>query len=150
MRRLERRVGLAQQERDRVRGLVGRLHAEHEFEFLRSRVVPGEAAFRLEEHRINRLGLELAVQHQHRRIVARELGADLLAIGRGLDVSTALSPASGDHIGQRRILETSWADPACLDRRIDIGGVGRRAGDAGEAKGTVVGHHDRAGFLANI
>ena len=79
---LNGRPRLARAERDRLRGLVGRLHAEHELEVLAAGVVPGEPAFRLEEHRIDRLGLEFAVQHQERRIFRCELGADLLAVGR--------------------------------------------------------------------
>ena len=57
-RRLERSAGLAEQERDRLGGLVGRLNAEHEFEFAVLGVVPAETAFRLEKHRIDGLGLE--------------------------------------------------------------------------------------------
>ena len=79
-------LGFAQQERDRLRGLVRRLHPEHELEVLAARVVPGETAFRLEKHRIDGLGLEFAVQHQQAGLLAGKLGADLLAVGRGLGV----------------------------------------------------------------
>src|SRR6202011_3315664 len=48
-RRLERGAGLAEKERDRRRGLVGRLHAEYELELIRLLIVPGETAFRLEK-----------------------------------------------------------------------------------------------------
>ena len=85
-RRLEGGAGVAEQIRDRFRGLVGRLHAEHEFEAAALPVVPGETGFRLEKHRVDRLGLELAVEHQQVRIVGRQLAADLLAIDRGLGV----------------------------------------------------------------
>ena len=49
-------------------------------------VIPGKAAFRFEKHRIDRLGLEFAVQHQERRIVGCEFRADLFAIGRGFGI----------------------------------------------------------------
>ena len=97
---LKRRAGFAEQERDRLRGLVRRLHAEHELEVLAARVVPGDAAFRLEKHRVDRLGLEFAVQHQQRRIVRGKLGADLLAVGRGLGVGApGLDPRAASSIG---------------------------------------------------
>ena len=50
------RVGLkaaarfAQKEHDGFRVLERRLYAEHELEVLTARVVPGDAAFRLEKH----------------------------------------------------------------------------------------------------
>ena len=104
-RRLERRARLAQQVRDRFSGLVGRLHAEHELEVLSPAVVPGEAAFRLEKHRIDGLRFEFAVEHQQRRIVRRKLGADLLAIGRGLGVRRLRFPSRAATIPERRVLE---------------------------------------------
>ena len=67
--RLERLACLAEQKRNRGGGLVWRLHPEHELEDLAVRVVPGETAFRFEEHRVDRLGLEFPVEHQHGGIV---------------------------------------------------------------------------------
>src|SRR4051794_36053738 len=61
VRRLVGRAGLAEQMRDRLRRLVGRLDAKQQFEIAALAVVPGEPAFRLEEHRVDRLRLELAV-----------------------------------------------------------------------------------------
>ena len=75
VRRAEFRIGLAEQKCDRFRGFVGRLHADDERERLAARVVPRKPAFRLEKHRIDRLGVELTVQHQERRIVRRQLRA---------------------------------------------------------------------------
>jgi len=49
-RRLESSAGFAQKERDGFRVLERRLHPEHELEVLAARVVPGDAAFRLEKH----------------------------------------------------------------------------------------------------
>jgi len=53
--RLERRARLAEQERDRLGRLVGRLNAEHEFESFVFPVVPAEPAFRFQKHRVDRL-----------------------------------------------------------------------------------------------
>ena len=89
-RRLERRARLAEQIGDSIGRLVRRLHAEHEFELSRFRAVPGEPAFRLEEHRIDGLRLELAIEHQQVRIFRRKAGADLLAIGRSLGVGALI------------------------------------------------------------
>ena len=114
MRRPERRARLAQQKRDRLRRLIGRLHAEHQFEFLVVLVVPGEAGFRLQKHRIDRLGVELAVQHQQFRIVRGEFGADRIAQRGGLAVSGLGFLRERRPHRQRRILETFWADPAGL------------------------------------
>ena len=131
-------AGLAEQERDRGRGLVRRLDAEHELEVFAARIVPGEAAFRFEEHRVDGLGLEFAVEHQHRRIVPGEQRPDLLAVGRGLGVVRPLLDRQRPPDRPLGVLEFSGADPAFLDRRINIRRVGRRAGDAGEAIGAVV------------
>jgi len=64
-------VGFAEEKGDGPRRVVGRLHADHEFEALAARVVPGETAFRFEKHRIRRLRLELPFEHQTCRIVGR-------------------------------------------------------------------------------
>ena len=74
------RLGVAEQICDRCRDLVGRLRADNELEVLARLVKPGKAAFRLEKHRVDRLGLEFTLQHQKRRIVRREFRADLLAM----------------------------------------------------------------------
>ena len=102
---LNGRAGFAEQERDRLGGLVGRLHAEHELEIPAARVVPGETAFRLEKHRIDGLGLEFAVQHQKAGIVRCEFRADLLAIGRGLGIGRRASSASGAQTGASDVLK---------------------------------------------
>jgi hypothetical protein len=49
-----------------------------------------------------------------------------------------------------RAVKESRADPAILDRRVDIGCVGSRATNARETKLAVVGHFDRAGFVAEL
>ena len=71
-RRLEGSAGLAKQMRDRLRRLVGRLHAQHQFEAAALPVVPGKTGLRFEKHRIDRLRLELAIEHQKIRIFGRE------------------------------------------------------------------------------
>ena len=86
MRRLVCGLGFAEQIRDRFSRLVGRLHADHQFEILAAGVVPSEAAFRLEKHRVNGLSFELPLQHQMRRIIRRKLGANLFAVVRRLRV----------------------------------------------------------------
>ena len=58
--------------------------------------------------------------------------------------------ASGAQTGSRRVLELAGADPALLDRRVDVRRVGRRAGHAREAIRAVGRHRDRAGFLAEL
>ena len=148
--RLERVAGLAQQKRDRGRGLVGRLHPEHQLEAFAVRVVPGETAFRLEEHRVDGLGLEFPVEHQQGRIVPGEQRPDLLAVGRALGVGRPLLDRERLPDRTPGTFEFSGADPAFLDRRINIGSIGCRAGDAGEAIGTVVGHRYRSGFRAEL
>ncbi len=116
-RRLEGRARLAQHERDRLRDLVRRLHPEHEFEILAAGVVPGDAAFRLEKHRIDGLGLELAIQHQQGRILRGKLGADLLAVGRSLSrKGSPLPAASGDQTGSGVFWICAGLNPTRLDR----------------------------------
>src|SRR5712691_7706680 len=68
VRRLERSPRVAEHIGKLFSGLVRRLHAEHEREVFGARVVPGEPAFRLKEHRVDGLRFELAVKHQQRRI----------------------------------------------------------------------------------
>ena len=70
-RRLERSAGLAKQMRDRLRRLVGRLHTQHQFEAAALPVVPREAGLRFEKHRIDRLRLEFALEHQKIRSFGR-------------------------------------------------------------------------------
>ena len=90
--------GLRQACRQRLGGFVRRLHAEHELEVLGTRVVPGEPAFRLEEHRVDGLRLELVVERQRRRIGRRKLGADPLAIDGRLGIGRPGWVASGAQI----------------------------------------------------
>ena len=80
MRGLEGRLGIAEQIRDRCRYLGGRLHADNQIKVLASGVIPGKPAFRLKSHRVDRLGLEFAVQHQKCRIFRIELGANPFAV----------------------------------------------------------------------
>ena len=84
--RLELAACLAEQVRDCRSGFVRRLGTQHEFEFLAAGVVPGEAGFGFEGHRVDGLGLEFAVEHQERKILRVKLGADLLAVNRGCDI----------------------------------------------------------------
>src|SRR6476660_733923 len=65
VRTLERSPGIAEHECNRFSGLVTGLHAETELEVFGARVVPAEPACRLEKHRVARLSLEFAVQHQN-------------------------------------------------------------------------------------
>src|SRR5262249_28006293 len=62
-RRPKWRAGFAEQERNRFRDLVRRLRADHELEACPARIEPGETAFRLQKHRVDRLDLEIAVEH---------------------------------------------------------------------------------------
>ena len=135
------------------RRLVGRLHAENELEFLAARVVPAQAAFRLEKHRIDRLGVELTIQHEERRIVRGQLRADLLAEVAPFGIVSARSAsATASTSGPRcsGFVELAGTDPAVLERRVDVGRLGRRPADAGESKGAVVRHRDRSGLLAEL
>ena len=136
--------------RDRLRRLVGRLHAKQQFEIAALAVVPGEPAFRLEEHRVDRLRLELAVEHQQRGVVRGQLGADLLAISGGLGVVGRHLLGERRPHRQRRVLHLLRRDPAGLDRRIDVGLVRRGTCHAGEAEGPVIGDDDRPGLLAEL
>src|SRR2546430_16090361 len=131
-------------------GLVRRLDAEYEREVFGARVVPGDAAFRLEKHRVDRLGLEFAVQRQNCRIACCKFGADLLAMGCGFGVGAPGRNREPRPYRALTVLEMARTDPAVLDRRVNIGGVRGRAGDTGETKCAVVGPHDRAGFLTEL
>src|SRR6266851_1668643 len=149
-RRLEGGTGFSQEERDRLGGFVRRLHAEHDLEFLAAGVVPREPTFGLEKHRIDGLSLKFAIQHQNGRIVCRKLRANFLAIGGALGIWAG-------HLFRKRcpyrelgVLEAARADPAFLDRRVDVGRVRRRAGHPRKAEGAVVGQPDRTRFLPEL
>jgi hypothetical protein len=62
------------------------LHANNKFKILAARVIPGNSAFRLEKHRIDRLRLKFAIEHQECRIIGCEFGADLFPITRGFRI----------------------------------------------------------------
>src|SRR5262249_4506874 len=81
-------------------------------------------------------------------IVVCELRADLFPIGRGFGIGVPGGKSFPDRAS--RAVEESWADPAILDRRVDIGRVGSRAANARETKRAVVRHFDRAGFLTEF
>ena len=147
-RRLERARGPRRADARSTPRLVGRLHAEHEFEAFAVRGCTRRGRFPARETSDRRLGLEFAIEHQQVRIFGREFSADLLAIDRGLGVGGLGVLCERRPDRKRRVLERPGADPAGQDRRIDIGRVGRRAGHAREAIGAVVRHRDRAGFLA--
>ena len=146
--RLEGSTGFAEHEGDGLGRVVRRLHAEHELELAAVAAEPGEAGFGLQEHRVDRLRLELAIEHQERGVLGGELSPDLLAVDGALGVVGRRLPGERRPHRKRRILDARGTDPACLDRRIDVGCVGRRARHAREAEGTVVGTHDGAGLLA--
>ena len=145
--RLEACGGLAEKIGDGACGLERGLHAEDELEVAAACIVPGKAAFGLEEHRVDGLGHEIALEHQHGRIVARELSADLLAVGSALGVVGARR--RGQQLPDRptAALEISWADPAVPDRRIDVGRLWRLARNAREAPCAIVGQRHRAGLV---
>ena len=101
VRRLEGGLRLTKQERERFRQFVGRLRADHQFELLALRVVPGNAALRLEKHRVGGLGLELPIQYEACGIVRRKLGANLLRRGPLLPHRHARpDPATGVQSGR--------------------------------------------------
>ena len=83
-------------------------------------------------------------------VLRRELGADLLAVLRGLGVGRLRLLGERRPDRQRGVLEFSRADPALLNGRIDVGRVGRRAGHAREAVRAVVRLHDGTGLLAEL
>lgn len=150
MRGLVGRMRFAEQMRERLRSLVRRLHAEHQLQIAAFAAVPGEPAFRLQEHRIDRLRLELAVEHEQRGVVRSKLAADLIAkLGR-LDVIGRHLPGERGPHGQCCVLHLLRRDPAGLDRRIEVGLVGRGACNAGEAVGAVIGRNHGAGFFAGF
>ena len=146
-RRLVRGVGFAEQEADRFRSIVGRLHAD-ELEGLTASVVPGKTAFRLEKHWIRRLRLELPLQHQPRRIVRGKLGANGFAMTGSFRV---VEPGRNRQPLPDRVLvfvEHPRTDPPVLDRRINIGRIRSRPGYSGETKGCIGRPRQRAGLLA--
>ena len=148
-RRLERAVRLAEEMRDQLRGLVGRLRAQHDLEIPAARVEPGEPGFRLQKHRIDGLGLEFAIQYQQVGIVRCELCANPLAIGRRFDIRRAFG--DGQHPPDRpSVVVKARTDPAFLDWRIDVGSVRAGPGHARKAKRAIVRLRDRAGVLAEL
>ena len=147
---LHGRLGLAEQICDRAGDLEGRLRADDKLEGLARPIEPGKAAFRLEKHRVDRLGLEFAVQHQKRRIVRREFSPDPLAVLRSFGIGLPGRDREPRPYRLARVLEAPGTDPAVLERREHIGRLGRRAADAGEAKSAVVGRLDRAGFVTEL
>jgi len=94
------------------------------------------------------LRLELALEHQPRRIVSRKLGANVFAVTRGLRVLLPdgnRQPRPDRPLG---VLKFSRTDPAILDRRIDVGSIRRGPGDSGKTKRGVGRPRDRTGLLA--
>src|SRR6476660_6141761 len=112
VRRLERNPHVAEHVCKRSSGLVTRLHAKHELEIFGARVVPGEPAFRLEKHRVDRLRFEFAVQHQNGRIARGKLGADLLAMGCGFGIAEPGRNRAPRPYRTLRVLEAYRTDPA--------------------------------------
>src|SRR5262249_30151506 len=125
--RLESRQGVAEQIGDRFRGLVRRLRADDELEVFAAGVIPGKAAFRLEKHRIDRLRLEFAIEHQQRRVVGCEFRADFFAIARRFRIGLPGGSREARPDRTSRAFEEPWTDPAVLDRRIELGRARGRA-----------------------
>ena len=116
VRRLERSPRVAEHIGKRFSGVVRRLHAEHELKVFGARIVPAEPAFRLEEHRVDGLRFEFAVEHQQRRTGRGKLGADLLAISGGLGVGRPGFDRERRPYGALGILKLAGTDPAGEDR----------------------------------
>jgi len=116
VRRLERRPRVAEHIGKVFDGVVRRLHAEHELEIFRARIVPAEPAFRLEEHRVDGLRREFAIERQQRRIGCGQLGADLLAMDRRLGVGRPGLCRERRPDGALGILQLAGADPTGEDR----------------------------------
>ena len=129
-----------QQEPNRGGGLVWRLHPEHELQDLAVQVVPGKTAFRLEEHRVDRLGLEFPVEHEYGGIVLGQEPSDLLAIDGTFRIGCPFIGRDGPPDRASGVVEPARADPPFLDRGVDVQRVGRGAGDAGEPVSAVIGH----------
>ena len=150
MRRLEVGAGVAQQSCDGGCGVVRRLHAEHEFEVFALGVIPGETAFGLEKHWINGLGLEFAVENEKIWSVGLKFGADLFAVACRIGVGGPCRHGEPRPYWAAPVLKEPWTDPAILDRRVHVGRVRRRTGDARESKRAVVALDDGAGFRAEF
>ena len=146
MRGLEGRLGIAEQIRDRCRYLGGRLHADNQIKVLASGVIPGKPAFRLKSHRVDRLRLEFAVQHQKCRIFRIELGANLFAVACRHGIGRPARHREARPYRGPGVLEESRPNPAVFGWRVDIGRVWGRASHPRESKLAVVRHFDRAGF----
>src|SRR5260370_30013824 len=129
VRRLERNPRVTEHVCKPFSGLVRRLHAEYEREVFGARVVPGDAAFRLEKHRVDRLGLEFAVQRQNGRIARCKFRADLLAMGCGFGIGAPGRNWEPRPYRPLRLLETSRTDPAVLHRSLNLCPVTGRAGN---------------------
>src|SRR5215211_8815768 len=112
---LERSPHVAQHIGKRFSGLVRRLHAEHELEVFGARIVPAESSFRLEKHRVGGLRFEFAVEHQKVWIVRRKLLADLLAIGGGFGIGSALVDRERRPYRPLGVLKFAGTDPAGED-----------------------------------
>jgi hypothetical protein len=116
VRRLERIPRVAEHIGELFSGVVWRLHAEHELKILGARIVPAEPAFRLEEHRIDGLRLEFAVEHQQRRVGRGQVGPDLLAISRRLGVRRPGLVHEWRPYRTLGVLKFAGIDPAGEDR----------------------------------
>jgi hypothetical protein len=126
-------AGFAEEGGDRFGRLLRGLDADHELHHPPGVVVPGESRLGLEEHRIDGLGLEAALEHQPVVMAGREVGADARPVIGGLLVggTTAVRPGPDRPLA---LAEAPRHHPAGLDRGVDVGRVRRRAGDAHEAE----------------
>src|SRR5215213_5314761 len=134
--RPERPAAAAEEIGDRLDGFLRRLNADHELERPPVAVIPAETGFRLEKHRVDRLRLEFAVQHQLVRMARGKLGADLLAVERGPCIGGSV-PVARHPNGNVLLPEPTRRRPAGLYRRGYVRRLGRRAGNAHELMRTV-------------
>ena len=114
----------------------GALHADHEFEPPRRRVVPGERALRLEEDLVDRLGLEAAVEDQR---VRRPRSRSRPGSGRRRSSPAASTEPVGEGTAHSGCLldVADRLQPAGIEGGIDVIAVRRRPGDAHEVRGAV-------------
>ena len=114
---------------------VRTLDADHELQFPAVPVVPGERALRLQEDRVDRLRLEIAIEHQLVRAHILEFVLDLISVKRRLGIG-------GGRLRRRSPLRlllhvARRPGPSGNERGVDIVTVRRRPGDAHEVIGVV-------------
>ena len=150
-RRFVRGVGFAEQEGDRFGGIVGRLHADHEFEVLARLDRTRQDRFPVRETSDPPIASRIAAPAPDGPGCPPQARRECLRRNRRLPHNLARSElAAAPRPGARVSSNTPGLTQPFLNWRIDIGRVRGRAGYPGKTKGRVGRPRDGAGLLADI